>query len=121
MVVTDLDSTIGFYRDTLGFDVDTGKMTPGESGWAILRRGDVVLLFHASTGWAVDLLPDGKAEICGLITYRMYVDDVALLYEYIRGRVTIVRKLETEPGGTPEFSIRDCNGFILTFIQAEYD
>lgn len=121
MVVADLNGTVGFYRDLLGFDVDAGAMTPEESGWAVVRSGDVVLLFQASTGWTMDLLPNGKVEAGGLVTYRIYVEDVVSLYERVRAHVSVVRQPGIGPGGTPEFSLRDCNGFVLTFIQAEND
>jgi len=119
MVVADLNGTIGFYRDKLGFDVDPASSD--ESGWAIVRKGDTTLLFQSTTGWTTNLLPKRNMQTSGLVTYRMYVDDLVRLYEHMHSRVPIVRDLNMGPEGTPEFSIRDCNGFILTFIQTESD
>ncbi len=39
------------------------------------------------------------------------------LYDQIRSQVTVVQEPQTTFYGTREFTIEDCNGFILTFAE----
>lgn len=48
-----------------------------------------------------------------------YIDihGVEALYEQVRSQVTVVQAPHTTFYGTREFTIQDCNGFILTFAE----
>ena len=41
------------------------------------------------------------------------------LYGQVQNRVTILHEMTTTFYGTREFTIQDCNGYVLTFAQAE--
>lgn len=57
-IVDDVDASIGFYRDQLGFEV---QMHPAPT-FAILARGDLRLLLSAPSGQGGggQVLPDGR-------------------------------------------------------------
>ena len=115
MVVADLTRTVDFYRETLGFEVAGRAPSTGPGAWALLRRGDAVLLFHGAEGLlgGVQLRPGARVNV------RLVVDDLPTLYDALNGRAVVVQPLGVDSRGTLEFAVRDCNGFVLTFVQAE--
>ena len=44
LTTDDMDATIGFYRDTLGFEV-TGRMPEENPTWCFLKRDGAALMF----------------------------------------------------------------------------
>ena len=74
-IVDDVDATIAFYGDHLGFDVD---MHPAP-GFAILSRGDLRLMVNAQGGGggAGQPMPDGRVpEPGGWNRIQLEVDDL---------------------------------------------
>ncbi len=59
-IVDDVDDSVAFYRDRLGFEV---QMNPGP-GFAALIRGELRLLLNAAggPGGAAQAMPDGQAR-----------------------------------------------------------
>jgi len=75
-IVDDVDASVTFYTDLLGFDVD---MHPGP-GFASLTRGELRLLLNApwGPGGAARPMPDGRQpEPGGWNRIQLEVDDLA--------------------------------------------
>lgn len=119
MLVADLNRTVAFYREMPGFEVVAETSGPSCEAWALVRWDDIALVFQS-----VGIEKEAGGSMRGAtgdlrLTYRLYVDDVTALYERIRGRVHVLGAPRSGSSGGAEFSIEDCNGFVLTFIQAE--
>jgi catechol 2,3-dioxygenase-like lactoylglutathione lyase family enzyme len=74
-IVDDVDATIAFYGERLGFDVD---MHPAP-GFAILSRGDLRLMVNApgGGGGAAEPMPDGRVpEPGGWNRIQLEVDNL---------------------------------------------
>jgi catechol 2,3-dioxygenase-like lactoylglutathione lyase family enzyme len=74
-IVDDVDATIAFYRDRLGFEVDAHPAP----GFAILSRGDLRLMVNApgGGGGATQPMPDGRVpEPGGWNRIQIEVDDL---------------------------------------------
>jgi catechol 2,3-dioxygenase-like lactoylglutathione lyase family enzyme len=74
-IVDDVDATIAFYGERLGFEVD---MNPAP-GFAILSRGDLRLMVNApgGGGGATQPMPDGRVpEPGGWNRIQLEVDDL---------------------------------------------
>jgi catechol 2,3-dioxygenase-like lactoylglutathione lyase family enzyme len=82
-IVDDVDATIAFYGDHLGFSVDAHPAP----GFAILSRGDLGLMVNApgGGGGAVQAMPDGRVpEPGGWNRIQLEVDDLAGEVETLR-------------------------------------
>jgi catechol 2,3-dioxygenase-like lactoylglutathione lyase family enzyme len=82
-IVDDVDATIAFYGDHLGFSVDAHPAP----GFAILSRGDLRLMVNApgGGGGAVQAMPDGRVpEPGGWNRIQLEVDDLAREVETLR-------------------------------------
>lgn len=104
-----MNATLMFYTETLGFVID-GKMDKdGEVLWAMLHRDAVWIIFSTPK----NVMGNERAQLTGNL--YIYVNDVDLLWYYVKDRAEIVYPLEDFNYGMREFALRDNNGYILSF------
>jgi len=106
LAVTNIDETIRFYRDVLGFAC-VNRM----DGWAALSRDNVELMVSLPNAHE----PFEKPTLTGSIYFN--TSDVDALWEQIKNKVSVVYPIENFFYGMREFAIRDNNGYILQFGQ----
>ncbi len=117
MMVEDVKRTVDFYRLVLGFEL---VMAPEQDPlhWALIRHGEAEVMIQARSCLA-EVIPSFLDQpLRAALTFYIGTENVALLYEQLRQNVTVVRDMHTTCCGTREFSIQDCNGFILTFASS---
>ena len=136
LTTDDLDGTIAFYRDTLGFEV-AGTYPEDNPNWCYLKRGDSHLMFstlhkldhdhdehgHDHDEHSHDHDEHGHDEgegyhhdsPTGVWTLYVYPDDVDSLWEKLKGQARVAYPLHETPYGMREFGIRDPNGYTLSF------
>jgi catechol 2,3-dioxygenase-like lactoylglutathione lyase family enzyme len=114
LLTHDLDETIAFYTDVLGFTI---VGTFGEPPmWCSLRRDDVSLMFvweppHDHAPGEEHDHPD--PTLTGVL--YIYPDDVSALHDAVRGRADIAEPLGVRPHGMREFDVLDPSGYRLRF------
>jgi len=102
----DLDGSIAFYREMLGFECVNRA-----EGWASLQKDAVELMLS---------LPNAherfdKIQFTG--SFYFHPENVEELWRGVRDKATVVYPLEDFDYGMREFAIRDNNGYILQFGQ----
>ncbi|MDX1546150.1 MAG: VOC family protein [Rhodothermales bacterium] len=117
MMVDDVNATVAFYRDVLGFDLVMTVPDRGRLDWALLRRGGAEVLFQDRQRLADELPVFAERPVGGALTFYFNLDGIDGLYEQVRGRLPLVQDLRPTFYGTREFSVQDNNGFILTFAE----
>jgi uncharacterized glyoxalase superfamily protein PhnB len=108
MRTEDMDGTIAFYTDVLGF---TCREKNEDWGWASLGRDDV---------WIMLATPDahGDVEKIGFTgSFYFTTDDVETLWSDLKDKAKVCYDIETFPWGMREFAIYDNNGYLLQFGQ----
>jgi len=106
LAVTEMEETILFYRDVLGFEC-VNRM----EGWAALRKDQVELMISLPNVYE----PFEKPTLTGSIYFTTSAVDA--LWEQIKDKARVVYPIETFFYGMREFAIRDNNGYILQFGQ----
>ena len=104
--VTDMEETVRFYCNVLGFEC-ASRM----EGWAALRKDQVELMISLPNAHE----PFEKPTLTGSIYFN--TADVDALWEQIKDKARIVYPIENFFYGMREFAIRDNNGYILQFGQ----
>ena len=102
----DLDATVQFWTNRLGFTCD-GMSEP--DGWASLSRDGVGLMIATPNAH----VPFDRPGFTG--SFYFNVDDVAALWADLKDRVEIAYPMEEFHYGMREFAIYDNNGYMLQF------
>ena len=106
--VQDVRATAEWYR-LLGFKVERYNEEDGQMNWALLSFGNSEIMLNAGGR------PSGeRRREVDLYVYSNAIDD---LLGSIEGRVEVVEGLHNTFYGMREFTIRDNNGFWITFGQ----
>lgn len=108
LAVPDLNKSVAFYRDRLGFTLDFTV-----EGWAFLSRGQ----FRLMLGECPDAMP---ADETGDHSYFAYVtvDGVDELHEeFQKNGVSVIQEPVDEPWGMREFGVRTPDGHRIRFGQ----
>lgn len=118
LMVNDVEETIEYYTDILGFTLLKTVPEVGVIDWAMVKRNNVMLMFQSAKSLK-DELPKLKAQKPGGgLTFYIKVDKIIELHEELMdNEVEIISDLESTFYDTIEFSIVDINGYILTFSE----
>jgi catechol 2,3-dioxygenase-like lactoylglutathione lyase family enzyme len=106
LYVTDIEKTIRFYCDVLGF-----RCANRFESWASLQRDSAEIMFSLPN----EHLPFEKSLFTG--SFYFHADDVDALWAQLRDKADVVYPLESFEYGMREFAIRDINGYLLQFGQ----
>ena len=115
-IVDDIDATIGFYRDRLGFEVE---MHPGP-GFAVISRGDLRLLLNTpgGPGGAAQPTPDGRSpEPGGWNRIQLEVDDLDGQVETLRSAGARFRNDIVTGKGGKQILLEDPSGNPIELFQ----
>jgi len=119
LIVSDVERSVAFYRDVLGFTLE--QTVPDASPWvfAIMRSGPVEIYLNAP-GPAVEEYPAFKDRaIGGTLTLFIRVTGIRAAYESLKKRVQVVMPLEKKWYGPTEFAFIDPDGYVITFAEQE--
>ncbi len=102
---SDIEATLTYYKDVLGFESTWTWGDPPVFGSA--SKGGVTITFN--------LQPELAKNIRGH-QHGVRVDDIDQLYQYHKSTgAVIVSKLEDKPWGVREYILEDLNGYHLRF------
>ena len=118
LMVIDVNKTIDFYKNILGFKTIMTVQEEGVFQWAMMKNGNVEVMFQSKENLSKEIPELESKEIGGSLTLYIDVPDVKTLYEKVKGKVTIVQDMHATFYGTSEFSVKDINGYILAFAQS---
>ena len=119
LIVFSVERSIGFYRDVLGFTVQTTVPEASPYVFAIVQSGGVEIFLNAPEPAFAEYPALQQRSIGGTLTLFIQVDDVRAAHAALEHRVTIVMPLETKWYGVTEFAFTDPDGYIITFAQPE--
>lgn len=109
LAVKDLERSVNFYRDKLGF-----TSMWADTGWHQLRRDDCIVMLGEC--------PDDRSAFETVNhSYFAYIDveQIDALYEELsKAGVDILSGVTDEPWGQREFAIRTVDGHRIRFGQA---
>jgi uncharacterized glyoxalase superfamily protein PhnB len=118
LMVEDVERTLMFYRDTLGFQVVTTLPDSAPFDFAIVQRDGVELMFQSRTSLSDNVPALTGSPIGASQTFYIEVTGIRDLYEQLRDKIEIVVDFHSTFYGTQEFYFRDPNGYILSFSEA---
>jgi catechol 2,3-dioxygenase-like lactoylglutathione lyase family enzyme len=119
LVVSDLQRSLEFYRDVLGFTIAMKVPDEAPHVFAGLQSGLVEIFLNAVESAAAEYPAFKDRPIGGTLTMFIEVDRVREIYESLKLQVKVVMPLEKKGYGVTEFAFEDPDGYIITFAQQE--
>lgn len=108
LAVRDLDASVEFFREKLGFAIDFTV-----DGWCFLSRGGFALML----GHCPDEIPASQTGDHSYFAY-VAVNDVDFLYKEFQARkVSSMSEAESKPWGMREFLVTTPDGHRIMFGQ----
>ena len=102
----DIQETIAFYIKKLGFQLISVYPDREHPLWANMKRDNVEVIFKTQK----------INSVIGLSgSLYFYPTDVQEAWEALKDVVTVERPIKVNEHGIREFSIRDCNGYLIYF------
>lgn len=116
--VSNIETSLDFYRNALGFEVVSAPEAVKEWRWATIRSGDTELMLSQAGGPPGRRQgPDPHADTSWPVIFYFYPDDVAALHAHVTQQGFSPTPLEVTFYGMNEFSLRDPDGHLLSFGQ----
>tara|TARA_B100000809_G_C15060592_1_gene502232 strand:- start:418 stop:813 length:396 start_codon:yes stop_codon:yes gene_type:complete len=120
LMVNDVEETIEYYTDVLGFTLLMTVPEKGELDWAMVKRNDVVIMFQTKKRLSSGLPRMASEKPGGGLTFYIKVDRISEIHEELfNNEAEIISDLESTFYNTIEFSVVDVNGYILTFSEEQ--
>ena len=123
LIVSDIDRSLRFYRDVLGFAVVATVPDAAPFVFVWLQRDGISVFLNAREGVSEDLPALAARPLGGTNTLFMVLEadsiesGVDALFAEVAGKATVVMPLKTQFYGMREFGIEDPDGYILLFAQ----
>lgn len=114
MMCNDVQATIDFYCDVLGFEVSDRMDNVGASGWASLERGPVRIMLASPTYIPSPQPTNGKLEE---VLFYFYTEDVVQLRNHIDEKGYPVSDFAVRFYQMKEIELIDPEGHVLIFGQ----
>ena len=123
LIVSDIDRSVAFYRDLLGFSVVTTVPDAAPFVFVWMQRDDVSVFLN-TLGSIRDEQPALAARpIGGTATMYMIVEGESAaagvddLFERAKSRARVMMPLKTQFYGMREFGIEDPDGYVIYVAQ----
>jgi len=115
LAVRNMKETVDFYQNILGFEMGMAFPDVENPEYADLSKDGMVLMFIPAKDHGI-----GGEEKLGIGVY-LYMEIDGYIDEYyaeLKSKgVNIVADIKDEPYGVRDFSIKDINGYQLTFTK----
>ncbi|PXV63838.1 putative glyoxalase superfamily protein PhnB [Dysgonomonas alginatilytica] len=118
LMVKDVNKTVDFYTNILGFNKIDSVPETGQWVFAIVKSGDVMFMFQEENSIKEEYPQLSEFPRGGGLTFYIHVSDIHTLYEKLKNKATLAKDLHDTFYGSTDFAIEDCNGYILTFSQS---
>ncbi|MGE5430250.1 MAG: VOC family protein [Syntrophomonadaceae bacterium] len=119
LMVNDVNETIRFYHSNFGFDAVVTIPDTGKFNFAILSNGDVELMIQKRESFSEDMNVPIDQQVGGTFSLFFEISDIVPLADRTSAAgLQVVRQLHQTFYGSKEFTVKDNNGYILTFSEA---
>ncbi len=115
--VKDINESIKFYEQ-LGFKLVMSVPEEGDFVWAMMNCGNVNFMFQTFESLGSEI-PAISRKDGGSLLFYIQLKEIRKFHDKIQNKEIIIKELEKTFYGATEFSIKDNNGYILTFAENE--
>jgi uncharacterized glyoxalase superfamily protein PhnB len=117
LLVQDIDRSITFYRDVLGFSIKQTVPDAAPFVFVWLDRDGVPVFLNDPKAADHDYPDASRRPAGGTATMFFIVTGVDDFYASVAPRAKVIMPLKTQFYGMREFAIEDGDGHVLTFAE----
>ena len=117
LIVSNVERSLAFYRDVLGFTVAFTVPEASPLVFAAVQSGPVEIFLNAPEAAAAEYPAFKDRPIGGTLTLFIEVVGIRDVHDSLNGRVKIAMPLETKWYGMTEFAFEDPDGYLITFAE----
>ena len=105
----DLNKTLTYYTEILGFELINSYKDKDKLTWMLLKRDNAEFMFTSRF-----MRSQSKSTMC-TGTFYIYPQDVDAFWNEIHEKVEVAWPIQDFDYGMREFGIVDVNGYLLSF------
>ena len=117
LIVKDVNKSVEFYKDLLGFELVMSIPEEGPLDWAMMKHGGAEIMFQTAKNISKEYPPFEGKEIGGTLFLFIVLEGVEDLYSKIKEKAKVTVDLHDTFYGMREFTIEDPDGYVLTFAE----
>ena len=115
--VTDVNETVKFYTEILGFNLVLSNPESGKLEWAMVANGNAVIMFQEMESLRNEYPALKERAPMGTLTFYVKIKNMKPLYEKLKDTAFIANGIHQTFYGADEFAVFDNNGYILTITE----
>lgn len=117
LLVANVERSLAFYRDVLGFAV--GQTVPDAAPFvfAIVTSGPVEIFLNEAASAVAEYPAFKDRPIGGTLTLFIEVAGIQDAYDTLASKVTVVMPFEKKWYGMTEFAFLDPDGYVITYAE----
>jgi lactoylglutathione lyase len=117
LIVSNVERSVAFYRDILGFTVALTVPDASPLVFAALESGPIEIFLNAPEPAVAEYPAFKDRPLCDTLTLFIEVAGIRKVHDALKERVKIVMPLETKWYGMTEFAFEDPDGYLITFAE----
>ena len=117
LVVSNVEKSVAFYRDVLGFTVAFTVPDQSPLVFAAVQSGDIEVFLNAAETAVAEYPAFKDRPIGGTLTMFIEVVDIGGVHASLQDRVKVVMPIEKKWYGMTEFAFEDPDGYLITFAE----
>lgn len=117
LIVSDVERSMAFYRDVLGFAVQMTVPDAPPHVFAIMTSGSIEVFLNAPEAAYAEYPAFKNQPIGGTLTLFIEVTEIEAAYARLAPLVKVVMPFEKKWYGMTEFAFLDPDGYIITFAE----
>lgn len=115
--VENVNETVRFYTETLGFNLIMSNPQSGNLEWAMVANGNAVIMFQKTESLKNEYPQLVDRPVLGTFTFYVKMKGMQALYDKLQNTEFIAKEMHKTFYGADEFAIFDNNGNILTITE----
>ena len=117
-MVADVQRSVDFYNHIFGFEVITTVPGENELVFALVKLDDVSIMFQSMKSFNESRPESLGQKIGGSILLYIDVNNINEVYKKAKaGKAEIAIEMHETFYGTKEFTIKDCDGYLVSFAE----
>ena len=117
MIYTEnLDESIKFYQDILGFEIEEYYPDNENPTWVCFRIGNNRFSIGKTFSDIYHKLHPRGVDGSG-VQFYIRVEDVDRVYDDLKNELDIIDDIESKSWGDREFTFKDPNGYLISFFS----